>query len=165
MSTYLANLFEKCNANKPPRCMKKMSVSNVLIKGVIGAAVIITIICIAYFSAGVFMRAISNGRVSQIEDIDYVDNDCSKITTAKGHRLNSEECNKARARRDLSTIGLFLYDGGDFAAAAVAFLYSVVMRNLFIALIVTLLFFGTTFYHFQRICSIAYSVLPKQKEI
>ena len=143
--------------------LEKMTASNLIVKSVIGTLLIISFICLCYFGAGVVMRAIADGRVSQSEDKEYAEIDCSNISTSKGHRINGDACNKARARKDLPSVLLPLYDSGDFAVTVVSFLYGVLLRNLFIALIASVVLFGTSFYYFQPIMAAGRMLLRKEK--
>jgi ABC-type multidrug transport system fused ATPase/permease subunit len=134
-----------------------------LIRGTVGALIIALLVCIGFFCAGAATRLWADGRVTQLEDSDYANYDCANIKTPKGFRINSEECNKARARKDLDRARLFLYDSNDvfmaFASAARAFL----ARYIFIVLILLVTFFGAVYYNFSVLYSTACSIVGKRK--
>ncbi len=135
---------------------------DLFIKAIIGTAFIITAICVGIYFAGGFVRMVSNGRVSQAEDTEYADKDCANIKTAKGHRVNGDECNKARARKDLTRIELFLYDGSEGIGEAATAVKTFFMRNIFIVLIACMIGSGVAFYNYRFLYMFFASLMPQK---
>ena len=134
------------------------------IKAGIGAAFIIAALCITVYFAGGFVRLMSNGRVSQAEDTEYADVDCANIKTSKGHRVNGEECLRARARKDLSSFSLMLYDSSEVIGEAAVAVKTIFIRNIFLVLTACMLLSGVAFYNYRFLYMVVASLFPKKKD-
>lgn len=132
------------------------------IKAAIGTAFIIAVLCIITYFAGGFVRALSNGRVSQADDSEYATIDCANIKTSKGHRVNGEECARARARKDLTSLELLLYDGSEAIGGAASTVKTILVRNIFLVLIVSMLLSGIAFYNYRFLYMFVASLLPQK---
>lgn len=132
-----------------------MSFTNLIIRGVVGGLIVAFLVCIVVFGAGTVTRMFSDGRVSQIEDTDFANIDCANIKTSKGHRLNSEECNKARARKDLDRVRLFLYDSNDAITNILSAARTVIARNIFVVLIGLMIVLVAVYYNFGALYAFA----------